>query len=286
MAKGVYDALRRADEERRRKTGAPSASSEPAVMALDWESQDTVAVPVPGAVPFWRRWFTRGPAVAVDTGNEINKRRIALLQPESFVTEQFRMLRGRLDSLASQRPLRTISIASANPGEGKSTAAVNLAVVSAMGVDQQVLLIDCDLRRPRVHRSLGLEPTSGLAEILLGEASFEEARMKVENLSLDVLAVKGLPPNPSELLASDQMRHLIAEVGARYDRVILDTPAALGLPDAKIISELSDGLVMVVRADKTPKDDARIALEVLDRRRVLGMVINGVDNSRERYGYY
>ena len=115
---------------------------------------------------------------------------------------------------------------------------------------------------------------------------FYEALLKVDNLNLDVLGVRFAPPNPSELLASAQMRDLLQEVCSRYDRVILDTPATLGLPDSKIVSELCDGLVMVVRADVTPREDVQAALEVLDQQRLLGLVLNGVDTSRERYGYY
>ena len=82
------------------------------------------------------------------------------------------------------------------------------------------------------------------------------------------------------------MRRLIEEVARRYDRVVLDTPACLGLPDAKSISELCDGLVMVVRAGVTPKEDVQAALDILDRRRVVGLVLNGSDATREQYGYY
>ena len=295
MAKGVYDALRRADEERRRKTEGEVAPAAP-VAPLEWERPEerpppqASAPPVAserGRVPFWRRWLSRGrDAAQAQQAIEATKRRYTMMQPDSHVSEQFRMLRGRLDSLAAQRPVRTVAIASANPGEGKSTAAINLAVVTAMGVGRSVLLIDCDLRQPRIHHSLGLVPKAGLAEVLTQDSGFEDARLKVENLSLDVLGVRGCPPNPSELLASDGMRRLVEEVGQRYDRVILDTPATLGLPDSKIISELCDGIVMIVRADVTPREDVYAALEVLDRRRVLGTVLNGVASSGERYGYY
>ena len=285
MAKGVYDALRRADEERRRKAN-PATTAEAPVMALPWEP-DVPEKVLAERVPFYKRWFSRtDQANLADTAHDWNKRRISLLQPESFVTEQYRMLRGRIDSLAAQRPLKIVVVASANAGEGKSTAAINLAAVSAMGVGRKVLLIDCDLRRPKIHQSLGLEPQAGLAEVLMGEATFDEAVMKVDNLDLDALGVRSLPPNPSELLASDRMRELLEEVAGRYDRVILDSPAALGLPDAKIVCELADGFVMVLRADKTPREDTEVALDVLGRRRALGMVLNGVDPSRERYSYY
>ncbi len=176
-------------------------------------------------------------------------------------------------------------VTSALPGEGKTTASVNLAVVTALSVGRRVLLIDCDLRRPKCHRALGLRPERGLAEVLNGAATLDGATIPVEGSKLDVLAVCALPANPSELLGSAAMRELVDEATSRYDRVILDTPAALGLPDAKAVCEICDGLVIVVRADATTQQDVEAVLEMLDRGRVLGMVLNGVDANQGRYGY-
>jgi capsular exopolysaccharide synthesis family protein len=222
----------------------------------------------------------------VQDAGEVNKRRISILQPESYVAEQFRTLRGRIDSMSEQNPVRSVAVTSANPGEGKSTAAINFAAVCAMSVGKRVLLVDCDLRRPTVHTSLGLAPKTGLAEVLLDKASFEDSVIPVEGLNLDVLPVRTQPPNPSELLGSSAMRRLIEESCAGYDRIIFDTPATLGLPDSKIVSDLCDGVVMVVRADITPRAEVGAALEILDRRRILGLVLNGVELNREGYGYY
>jgi Mrp family chromosome partitioning ATPase len=97
--------------------------------------------------------------------------------------------------------------------------------------------------------------------------------------------VRDRPANPSELLGSPAMRELIAEVARRYDRVILDTPAALGLPDAKAVGDQCDGLVMVVRADETPQEDVQSVLEILGRDRMLGVVLNGITADQSRYGY-
>ena len=278
MAK-VYEALRRAEEERKRKASGVSSH----VGAVEWD-------PSPQSAPrvnrsFLKRLLSKQP-MRLDTASELNKRRISLLQPDSFVAEQFRTLRTRIDSAAAERPIKTIAVTSANAGDGKSTAALNLALVTAMSVGRQVLLIDCDMRRPRVHRSLGLEPRAGLAEILVEESTLDEAVMKVEGLNLDVLCVRTQPRNPSELLASEQMRSLVEEAGRRYDRVILDTPATLGLPDSKTVSELCDGIVMVVRAGRTPREDIVVALEILERDRVLGLVMNGASQGAERYSYY
>jgi capsular exopolysaccharide synthesis family protein len=277
-----YEALQRAEQERRRKVTGEEA---PLPAALPFEGAS-----MPAARAKDQGWFARifrgGYDERLDRPDDVNKRRIALLQPDSYVAEQYRSLRGRLDSLASQRSLKTIAVTSANAGEGKSTCAVNLATVTAMSVGRSVLLIDCDLRHPKVHTTLGLSPRVGIAEILLNNATLDEAILKLDGVNLDVLPVRSVPSNPSELLASPEMRKLIEETASRYDRVILDTPACLGLPDAKSISELCDGLVMVVRAGVTPQEEVQAALDILDRDRVVGLVLNGSEATREQYGYY
>jgi capsular exopolysaccharide synthesis family protein len=278
MAK-VYEALRRAERERKRKTWDESASL-PLVV-------ETSEVAAPARRRFsWRPWrWRRGRRRQRGGSGTANKRRIALLQPESYVAEQYRALRGRIDAIAAQRPIRTLTVTSAVPGEGKTTAAVNLAIVTAMSLGRRVLLIDCDLRKPKVHEALGLRPDAGLAEVLTDRVNLDDAIVKVEGVNLEVLPVGSRPVNPSELLGSPRMGELIEEVVRRYDRVILDTPAALGLPDAKTVSDLSDGLVMVVRADATSQQDVQATLEFLDQRRLLGLLLNGAQAQQGRYGY-
>jgi capsular exopolysaccharide synthesis family protein len=187
--------------------------------------------------------------------------------------------------MSANQPLRTIVVTSPNPGDGKTTAAINLATVTALSLGRRVLLVDCDLRKPKVHLALGLRPQAGLAEVLTGSKSLDEAILKVENLNLDVLAVRGRPPNPSELLSSANMVELVEELAKRYDRVILDTPAALGMPDAKAVAEYADGIVLVVRADVTSRRDVESSIELIDRRRLLGLLLNGAQMAQGRYGY-
>jgi capsular exopolysaccharide synthesis family protein len=289
----VYDALRRAEEQRtqrvRETAAAPPAPVVPEVpKAREGQPQPAPAPVTPSApvqIPFWKRWFMRTAASATETVGGLNKRRITMLQPESYVAEQFRTLRGRIDALAAQHPLRTLAVTSAVAGEGKTTAAINLALVSAMSVGRRVLLVDCDLRKPRVHQSLGLRVDAGLTELLEGAAGLEEAIVDVQGSRLEVLPVRSVPPNPSELLASSRMNELVEEVARRYDRVFLDVPAILGIPDAKTITDLCDGIVFVVRADSTAEEEVTSALEVIDRGRVLGMVLNGEIRGADRYGY-
>ena len=208
-----------------------------------------------------------------------------MLQPDSFVAEQFRSLRARIDSIAAQQPLRSIAMTSSVSGEGKTTAAVNLALVSALGVGRRVLLVDCDMREPAIHQTLGLRVDAGLAEVLTGRANLEDAIVRLEGAALDVLPVRSLPENPSELLASRSMQDVVEELAKRYDRVIYDVPPTLGVPDAKIVTELCDGVLFVVRAGRTPSEDVESALEVIDRKRLLGLVLNGVEAAPNRYSY-
>ncbi len=294
----VYDALRKAEEQRalrveevasgpapilpempREPLRSPQAPSEPLL-----PPPKVPVAPRPGLLSrlFGSRAKTKAQG---DSASEFNKRRIALLQPESFVAEQFRTLRARIDSIAATNPIRTLAFTSARAGEGKTMASLSLAVVSAMSMERRILLVDCDLRLPTIHRSLGLRPDAGLAEVLKGEASAEDAILKVDGTDLDVLPVRGVPSNPAELLASERMSSLLEELAGRYDRVILDLPCTLGLPDTKIVSEMCDGLVFVVRADVTPDEEVAAAIDVLDRRRIVGVVLNGAESAKA-YGPY
>jgi capsular exopolysaccharide synthesis family protein len=281
MAK-VYEALRKAEEERKRRAGDEVTPVAP----LDVPPV-SVRAPVPKTdrEPLWKRITPSLRRRQRENVADINKRRISLLQPDSYVAEQFRTLRGRIDALASERPIRTLVVSSPMAGEGKTTAAINLSAVTAMSVGRRVLLVDSDMRKPKVHQALGLRPEAGLAEVLTGEVALNDAIIKVEGLNLEVLAVRGRPSNPSELLSSPSMREMVAEVAERYDRVILDTPAALGVPDAKAVAELVDGVVMVVLADVTSQQDVEAALELLGRGRLLGVVLNGAHVDHGRYGY-
>jgi len=275
----VYDALRKAEDQRARRIAeAATVAPEPNFLppAQPGRGAD-------GAAVFERMRGLTAPA-SVEGGDVYNKRRIVLLQPESAVAEQFRSLRARIDALGEGRPLRTIAVTSALPGEGKTMAAISLAAVSAMQLGSKVVLVECDLREPTIAASLGLRVDAGLAEVLDG-APLEQAIQRAPGSPLDVLAVRGVPQNPSELLSSERMDRLLETLATRYERVIVDLPPTLGLPDAKTISGSCDGTVFVVRADQTPQPDVEAALEVLGRDRVIGVVMNDANAELDRYRY-
>lgn len=276
----VYDALRKAEEQRARRI--QDAASSAVVPPLD-EAEEVLAPGVPRG-SFGSALLRGSAPVQASNGDAMNKRRIAILQPESFAAEQLRTLRARLDAITLERPLRSIAVTSALAGDGKSLVAIGLAAVTAMNLGRRVLLVDADMRQPSVAASLGLRVDAGLAEVLTGSAAIEQALVHAEGTNLDVLPVRGLPQNPSELLASGAMEKLLGTLTGRYDRVILDLPPTLGLPDAKTVSQLCDGVVFVVRADVTPEPDVVAAVAVLGRERILGLVLNGRDAARP-YGY-
>lgn len=280
----VYDALQRAEEQRARRVGdGATALTSPADADLGVALSALPRASRPP--PWWRRLLARfrSRAVVEDAGAQ-NKRRISLLQPQSYVAEQFRTLRARIDSLSAQRPIRTVVVTSADEGDGKTMSAVNLALVMSMSVGCKIALVDCDLRNPRVHHALGLRVDAGLAEVLLGEAELDRAIIPVEGTGLQVLPVRGVPANPSELLASAKMKELIEKLATDFDRVILDVPPTLGVPDARIVSELADGILFVVRAGSTPTWDVEAALDCLDRTRILGLVLNDAEVGSDQYG--
>jgi len=283
----IHEALQRAEAERQRvAAGKPAGepAEQPAGEVVEKAKGKVQPQPAAPRLAGSKRKHTVR-RLTID-GGEINRRRVSLLAPDSFIAEQFRSLRSRIDALATQRPIRTIAVTSSSAGEGKSLASINFALVSSMSVGSRVLLVDCDMRRPEVGHTFGLNPESGLAEVLAGTATWQQSIIRIDETTLDVLAVKSVPNNPSELLASGAMKELSESLASSYDRVIFDLPPILGVPDAKIVSELSDGVLIIVRADKTPREEIEAALDVIDRQKILGLVLNGVDEEADRYRYY
>lgn len=199
---------------------------------------------------------------------------VAALAPTSLAAEQYRSLRTRLKRAESGRALRTIAITSPNKGDGKSLTAANLALTMAQEFQQRVLLLDCDLRRPTVHRLFGLSDGPGLGDVLMNGAELDQALVALPEYHLTVLPA-GLPPSrPAELLGSSAMRRVLDTLRARFDRILIDVPPVAPLADLHILAPMVDGLLMIVRAGVTPKPAIERALAGLDAAKVLGLVLN------------
>jgi capsular exopolysaccharide synthesis family protein len=181
-----------------------------------------------------------------------------------------------------------IIITSALPQEGKTTTSINCAVVLAQkGV--RVLLIDADLRRPSIHKTLGMGPRSGLSNVLTGSATLQQAIARSPMLpSLSVLPAGTPPPNPAELLASANMRDVLEELRGQYDHIVVDTPPTLSVTDAVVLSPRADAIVLVIRSGQTTKQALRRSRDILMQvnAKVSGVLLNAVDLSSPDYYYY
>jgi capsular exopolysaccharide synthesis family protein len=205
----------------------------------------------------------------------------------SGAAEAARAMRTNLMFMAPDRPYRTLLVTSAGPAEGKTTIACCIATAMAQA-GQRVLIVDCDLRRPRLHRVFGRSLGIGLTNIVIDESAMDSALNRTEVPNLDVLTTGPLPPNPAELLQSDRFKTVLALLSERYDRVILDSAPAAAVTDPAILSRIVDGVVLVVRSYRTTKDLARHGARCLTGvgGHVAGVVLNAVDLDRHEYKYY
>ncbi len=211
-----------------------------------------------------------------------------LHDPKAPGAEAYRVLRANLRFAALDHPLRTVTVVSPEPAEGKSTTAANLAAAMAQ-TGQRVILVDADLRRPTLHQMFGVSNHIGLTTALLDtEADFTHHVQPTALPNLVLLTSGPLPPNPSELLSSGRMSTLLQEMGAQADAVILDSAPVLAVADAAILAHLSDGTLLVIDATRTRRGTAQRAAAQLQRTgaHVLGIVLNRVTRSQSAYDRY
>jgi len=206
--------------------------------------------------------------------------------PRSPVSESFRTLRTNLEFAAVDTPLKTLLIVSANPAEGKSTIAVNLAVTIAQG-GKHVLLIDADLRRPRIHKFFSLSNRVGLSDYFRNSAALADIIQQWKDPNLAIITSGGIPPNPADLLASKKMVSVLDAGKNTADIVIVDAPPFL-VADASILASHVDGVLLVVYPGKTPLDAIQNTLEQMNRAgaHIVGVVMNRISRNRGYYGGY
>jgi protein-tyrosine kinase len=200
--------------------------------------------------------------------------------------EQFRTLRSRLYQLRNNQPLRTLLVTSAIPGEGKTFVASNLAHAIVRQSDRRALLIDADLRRPRLHICLGAPSAPGLSDYLRGAADEVAIVQHGQEGNLCLIAGGDQVTNPSELLSGGKLKALIERLAPAFDWIIVDSPPCVPVADANILADVCDGVLLVVRAGVTLSEVARRASQELQTRNVVGVVLNAVEESHDHGSYY
>jgi len=221
-------------------------------------------------------------------GKATDKKLVAAAQPNSPISEAYRVLRTNLQFSSLDKPLRTLLVTSPNPAEGKSTTVANLAVVMAQA-GKQVIIVDADLRRPVLHRIFRTPNNRGLTNVLLNaELNLDGHLQHTEVENLRLLSTGPLPPNPSELLGSQRMVALIERLGQEADVILFDSPPLMAVADASVLSAQTDGVLLVIDAGGTRRNLAR---ESVKRTRqvganVLGVVLNQLHAKGDGYYYY
>lgn len=195
--------------------------------------------------------------------------------PESKLADQFQMIQTNINFLISEKTTQTFLVTSPEEGDGKSTMLANLAVSMAQQ-KKKVLLIDTNLRTPALHEFFHTVNSTGLSDVLTGRMTFSEVVFHTEIWRLDLLASGSIPKNPVELLGSKMMKDLLVKLKESYDVIILDSSALLKLPDTKLLANLCDGVLLVVKNGKTKLQSATEAKKVIEfaKARLIGVILN------------
>ncbi|MGL5820926.1 MAG: CpsD/CapB family tyrosine-protein kinase [Sarcina sp.] len=207
-------------------------------------------------------------------------------EPKSIAAEAYRILRTNIEYSSYDKKIQTIVVTSSQPAEGKSTTAGNLGLAfSEYG--KRTIIIDCDLRRPSIHKKMLISNEAGLSEIILGIKKAEDC-IQSFNGKIDVITAGKIPPNPSELLGSKRMLNFLKALKEIYDYIIIDAPPILAVTDAQILAANVDGVVLVVKYGKTKKDSVLEAKKQLDKVKanIIGSVITQVESGQDEYYYY
>lgn len=218
--------------------------------------------------------------------SDLSGRLVTLLDPTSVAAEAYRTLRTNLLYALVDNPPKVIVLTSPGPREGKSTTCANLGVVLAQA-DKRTLIVDCDLRKPVIHRVFGMRNIRGIVDVLVGQRHLEEVWQE-PLVDLKVLSVGPLPPNPAELLSSRRFADFVTDVRERFDYVLIDAPPVGLVSDPAIIATQGDGVLLVLDAQKTRKGALRESMRGLEAvgANVLGAVMNNVKKSKKGSYYY
>ncbi|MFW6053766.1 MAG: GumC family protein, partial [Persicimonas sp.] len=206
--------------------------------------------------------------------------------PKSSFAEGIKTLRTNLMFMAPDNPPKLLLVTSPGPSEGKTLSSVNMAIAMAQS-GQKTLIIDSDMRRPRIHKALGVENDGGLSTIITGQAGLDDVLKQTEIENLDVLTCGAIPPNPSELLHAGRFRELVEELREKYDRVIFDSPPLAAVSDALVLSHQVDSVLLILKFGQTRRELLRRSIEQLDAigAPFMGCVLNDIQAGESAYAY-
>jgi capsular exopolysaccharide synthesis family protein len=243
-------------------------------------AEEIVGAPLLGVVPLLSEAKHQSMQEAPERDLTVHK------SPTSIAAEACRSIRTNLMFMSAQKEVQVLVVTSPGPRDGKTTAAISLAITMAQG-GARVLLVDTDLRKPRIHKSFGIKPDRGISNVILGDTTIADATIHTEIPNLDVMPCGLSPPNPAELLHTERFRAILAQLRQSYDKIILDSPPTGPVTDPAILGSVADGVLLVLRAGHTTKEAAAHARRHLADAgaRILGLVINQTDHKGGGYGY-
>lgn len=260
----------------------------------------TLGIPALGTIPsanakatpgYYSRYYGDGPKKPGhrQAGKGQKQREIEFINfidPESLIAEHYRSIRTSILLSVPKSPPKIISITSALPSEGKTATTINLAI-SFSQLRKRVLIIDCDMRKPRIHKIFKIDNSVGLSSFLVGRAKLQDILHKTHIPNLYLVPSGPLPPNPTELIDADVMHELLQKLLEKVDFIFIDTPPLVGIVDPILLGKQSDGTLLVTWAGKTHRSVVKKAKEELDKFdiRTLGVILNRTDSRRGEYGY-
>jgi capsular exopolysaccharide synthesis family protein len=216
---------------------------------------------------------------------------ISLTEPRSAVSESYRGIRTRILFSTTETQPKSILMVSAMESEGKTITSANLAVIMAR-TGSRVLLLDCDMRKPRLNTIFNIEREKGVSNVLVGDCAIADAVRHTNIPNLDLMPCGQIPPNPSELLGSKAMQEMLSTLGQEYDRIVIDSPPVTAVTDAVVLSKAVDGVVVVLQANRTERVIVQRAVEQIlsVRANIFGIILNRLDTSLTKdyhlYSYF
>jgi len=293
----IHEALKRAEQERAAQGGhaetlpvQPPMEEMPTVASHVENAVATAAAPATSAMPNFASQFTFDTLLArcsqSNWSPDTNTMLFFNADEQMAGTEEFRTLRSRLYQMREKQPLKKVLVTSSLPKEGKTFVAANLAQVMVRQHGRRALLIDADLRAARMHAALGTVSTPGLSEYLLGENDEFGIMQRGAMENLFFIPSGRSVSNPAELVANGRLKFLLNRVEQLFDWIIIDSPPAVPVSDASLLSNFCDGVLLVVRSNATPFDIAKKARSEFRDESLVGVVLNGINAGDSPYSRY